>query len=307
METATPGKVAAELNPVPGFCVKSRATNDALIHLTASDQPPDVHVTKGLKIFVNITWDPNVPPPPPASDDAIRRATQGLDTNDSNPEEAWFVPIVLSDARQDSDKGRCYSLSVHIVRFLRGHLYLRSEAPLAPSLTLCKSAGQSAIVFDCVLNPSIKSRSLKDPDFKNFIIGIHLAVDLISVLAAEYTPELAFQRIEAQTTLVLSRQIGTPNIASKGKPQSRRMLIPAALYLPDHPHRRAPGTLVQEIPDRSTSVFEKAPPKSILKKKINSEAQIPAWSWAQQGSRIRIVFDVPGIVSKPSPPPARCI
>lgn len=117
METATPRRVAVALNPVPGFCVKSRATNDALIHLTASDQPPvnDVHVTKGLKIFVNITWDTNVPPPPPASDDAIGRAMQGLDTDDPNP-GTWFVPIVISDARQDSDKGWYYSLSVLIVR-----------------------------------------------------------------------------------------------------------------------------------------------------------------------------------------------
>ena len=114
METATPNaKVAVALNPVPGFCVKSRATNDALVRLTALDQPREVRVEKGLKIFVNITWDPNVPPPPPASDDAIHRAIQGLDIDESNP-EAWFVPIVLSDVRQDSDKGS-YMRSVHTV------------------------------------------------------------------------------------------------------------------------------------------------------------------------------------------------
>lgn len=95
-------KVAVALNPVPGFCVKSRTTNDTDIQLTASDKP--CHVEKGLKIFVNLAWDPNVPPPPPASDDAVYRAMQGLDADESNP-EAWFVPIVLSDARQDSDKG----------------------------------------------------------------------------------------------------------------------------------------------------------------------------------------------------------
>jgi len=109
METASPDRVAVALNPVPGFCVKSRATNDALVRITApdSDHPRDVRVDKGLKIFVNIAWDPNVPPPPPASDDVIHRAMQGLDIDESNS-EAWFVPIVLSDARQDSDKGRCY-------------------------------------------------------------------------------------------------------------------------------------------------------------------------------------------------------
>ncbi|KAG8215273.1 pre-RNA processing PIH1/Nop17-domain-containing protein [Butyriboletus roseoflavus] len=236
METATPGKVAVALNPVPGFCVKSRATNDTLVHLT---QPLDVHVKKGLKIFVNIAWDSNVPPPPPGNDDAIHRAMRGLGIDDSNP-GAWFVPIVLSDARQDSDK-----------------------------------AGQPAIVFDCVLNPSIKSRSLRNPDFKSFII------------------ELALQRVEAQTTLILSRQIGTPNIASKGNLQSRRVLVPVALYYPGHPDCQVSPTLVQEIPDHSTGVPEKAPPKGMPD--ITSETGVPAWSWTQQDSTIRIVFDVPGI------------
>ena len=133
METATPAKIAVALNPVPGFCVKSRATSDTLVRLTESDQPREVRVEKGLKIFVNIAWDPNVPPPPPASDDAIHRALQGLDIDDSesNP-DAWFVPIVLSDVRQDSDKGQCHMPSVHTVlcdaSISDGH-------PFAPFLT----------------------------------------------------------------------------------------------------------------------------------------------------------------------------
>ncbi|KAG9311021.1 pre-RNA processing PIH1/Nop17-domain-containing protein [Chiua virens] len=240
METATLSKVAVGLNPVPGFCVKSRATNDAQIHPTAfQDQPHAFHVPIGLKVFVNVAWDSNVPPPPPATEDAICRTIQGLDIDPSPA--AWFVPIVLSDARQDMDK-----------------------------------AGQSAIVFDCVLNPSLKSRTLKDPDFKNFII------------------ELALQRIESQTSLVLSREIGTPNIASKGKPRSRRVLVPATLYPPGHPHHQPPPTLIQEISDRSMSVPTKAVPKSILKN-TSAEPRIPTWSWMQQSSSIRIVFDVPGV------------
>ena len=180
METATPDKVAVSLNPVPGFCVKSRATNDASIGLSAPDRPHSVHVEKGVKVFVNVAWDPNVPPPPPASNDAIHRAMQGLDIDESNP-EAWFVPIILSDARQDSDKGRCYMLSVHIRVRRNGHLYPHPARHIADSFP---SAGQPAIVFDCVLNPSIKSRCLNDPGFKNFIIGIHIPSQFISDLTA---------------------------------------------------------------------------------------------------------------------------
>jgi hypothetical protein len=32
-------------------------------------------------------------------------------------------------------------------------------------------AGNPSIVFDCIYNPSIKSRTLRNPDFKLFIIG----------------------------------------------------------------------------------------------------------------------------------------
>ena len=179
--------------------------------------------------------------------------------------------------------------------------------PLSPMGThslhfsLVLLAGQSAIVFDCVLNPSIKSRALKDPDFKSFIIGIHLALRISFPSSPLTLLELALQRIEAQTTLVLSRQIATPNIASKGKPQSRRALVSGALYPPGHPNHQAPPQLIQEIAVRPTSVPDKAQPKGILKALSStpiSETRIPAWSWTQQGSRIRIVFDVPGAVSK---------
>ncbi|KAF9238385.1 hypothetical protein BU15DRAFT_88426 [Melanogaster broomeanus] len=215
MATSIPtGKIAVALNPVPGFCVKSKATSDAVVHRTASyDQTHNTHgattsanlipVQKGSKIFVNIAWDANVPPPPPGSEDAIQNAMQGLEIDESNL-EVWFVPVVVSDARQDSDR-----------------------------------AGQPAIVFDCVFNSSIKSRTLTEPEFKSFII------------------ELALQRIEAQTTIV--------------NRQARQVLVSAALYPPGHPNHRTPAKLVQEITDRpSTEHVTAAAPKGILKKSLST-------------------------------------
>lgn len=46
--------------------------------------------------------------------------------------------------------------------------------------------------------------------------------------------ELALQRIEAQASLVLSRQIGTPNIAAKGKLEPRRVWVPTWLAAGKH-------------------------------------------------------------------------
>ncbi|CAA7261955.1 unnamed protein product [Cyclocybe aegerita] len=72
-------------------------------------------------------------------------------------------------------------------------------------------AGNPSIVFDCIYHTSVKSRTLCDPEFKIFLV------------------ELALQRIEAQTGLSLSRNIATPNIASKGKLLPRTVQIPASL------------------------------------------------------------------------------
>ncbi|KAI6030283.1 hypothetical protein EDC04DRAFT_2868976 [Pisolithus marmoratus] len=225
------------LNPVPGFCVKSRATNDTVVHASIANVSSDaqvnrashlVPVTKGLKIFVNIAWDSNVPPPPQGSEEAVQHAMRGLHIDESNPDN-WFVPLVVSDARSDSDK-----------------------------------AGQPAIVFDAVFSPSIKSRTSKDADFKYSSL-----------------------RIEAQTTIILSRQIGTPNIAFKGKPQTPHVTVPASLYPPGHP----PAKLIQEIPPHPTA-------DSSLKRQPLSASvahKIPSWSWSEENSRLCIVIHVPAL------------
>ncbi|KAG6332786.1 hypothetical protein ID866_6305 [Astraeus odoratus] len=243
----TASKVPVVLNPVPGFCVKSRTTNDTVVHVDVSQGDRGtgassslIPVPKGLKVFVNVAWDSGVPPPPRGGEEAVQNAMLGLSMDESDP-DGWFAPLVVSDARQDSDK-----------------------------------AGQPAIVFDAIFHPSIKSRVLRDPEFKSFII------------------ELALERIEAQTTVVLSRQIGTPNIASKGEPRSRQVLVPASLYPPGHPHHQVAPKLIQEIPTRPTSEFT---PKSILRKPPSppstSATESPSWSWTEHGSKLRIVIDVP--------------
>ncbi|EIW76710.1 hypothetical protein CONPUDRAFT_139435, partial [Coniophora puteana RWD-64-598 SS2] len=195
--------------------------------------------------------DKNVPPPPDASHDALQRAIQG-----HNADQDWFVPVVVSDPHEDKDK-----------------------------------AGQPSLVFDAVFNSSLKSRSLKDPQFKTFLI------------------ELAFQRIEAQTGLQLSRQISTPNIASKGKPLARQIQVPAALFPPGHPNHRKENDLIQEVtvPPVVRSTASQSL-KSALKKPASTPAsdassnvnatgsaslQTPSFTWSPSGNQIRIAISVP--------------
>ncbi|KIK11810.1 hypothetical protein PISMIDRAFT_19213 [Pisolithus microcarpus 441] len=271
MATAAANKqVAVTLNPVPGFCVKTRATNDTVVHASITDGADVsrdtqvnrgshlIPVTKDLKIFVNIAWDSNVPPPPQGSEEAVQRAMRGLHIDESGP-DSWFVPLVVSDARRDSDK-----------------------------------AGKPAIVFDAVFNLSIKSRTSKDVDFKFFIIGAY-ASHTPSSLVTFFASELAFQRIEAQTTIILSRQIGTPNIAFKGKLQTRQVVVPSSLYPPSHPKHCVPTKLIQEIPSHPTA---DSAPETGSKKQLQSTRvtpKIPSWSWSEENSRLRIEIHVPAL------------
>ncbi|KAF9040151.1 pre-RNA processing PIH1/Nop17-domain-containing protein [Panaeolus papilionaceus] len=186
--------VRIELSPKPGFCIKSSTLTPGLL-LPDSEQknkkdqntnvlepaPQPTPIPQGMKVFVNIAWDPKVPPPPEGSEEAIQRAMKGedgeWDQTTTGQLKGWYVPVIVSNGKIDADK-----------------------------------TGKPSLVFDCVYNSTIKSRTLRDPEFKIFLV------------------ELALQRIEAQSGLGLSRSISTPNILSKGKLAPRSVLIPKAIF-----------------------------------------------------------------------------
>ena len=64
-----------------------------------------LQIPKGVKVFLNIAWDRNVPPPPPADEEAIRRAILAEDVVESIGDGAYFVPAIVSEPREDRDKG----------------------------------------------------------------------------------------------------------------------------------------------------------------------------------------------------------
>ncbi|KAG7447290.1 uncharacterized protein BT62DRAFT_948298, partial [Guyanagaster necrorhizus] len=170
------------LSPQAGFCIKSTTIAG--------------NGSNGMKVFINIAWDANVPSPPPASDETIQRAMQGDD------DEGWYVPVIVSEPRGDVDK-----------------------------------AGKPSLVMDCIYNKSLKSRVLRDPAWKTFLI------------------ELALQRIEVQSGLVLSRRIGTPNIASKGKLSPREVTVPDL----STKSKETKKTLIEEVVAAGSWVWSKSP------------------------------------------------
>jgi PIH1 N-terminal domain len=81
------------LAPRPGFCVKSRVVKETIVHQNSNSIP----VPSGSKIFINIAWDKNVNPPPHTTEESIQQALSGLGD--------WSIPVIISDLRQDVDKG----------------------------------------------------------------------------------------------------------------------------------------------------------------------------------------------------------
>ncbi|KAI0043691.1 hypothetical protein FA95DRAFT_1498222 [Auriscalpium vulgare] len=145
-------------------------------------------------------------------------------------------------------------------------------------------AGKPALVFDAVFHTSLKSRVLKDLAFKTFLI------------------ELALQRIEAQSSLSLSRALGTPNIASKGALSPRTAAVPADFFPPGHPHHASSAVgrkLVEEVAPKPV------PKKGILRSKSAAEAsahmETPAWTWVMAGSAIAVTIHVPKLTREHLP------
>lgn len=110
-----------DLTPKPGFCVKTSALQSAVCRVTGQsllapvDKPATIApvpgtlvIPQGMKVFVNVAWDANVPPPPEGSEEAIQRAMAGEEEIDEDAiarGDLWFVPVVVSEPRSDTDKG----------------------------------------------------------------------------------------------------------------------------------------------------------------------------------------------------------
>lgn len=98
------------LSPSAGFVVKTTNQEPGIYSPTVpSDKQPSptllepaqrsIPVPHGLKIFINIAFDRDVPPPPQSSESDIRKAMVGDD-------KTHFVPIVVSEGREVTDKGK---------------------------------------------------------------------------------------------------------------------------------------------------------------------------------------------------------
>lgn len=140
--------------------------------------------------------------------------------------------------------------------------------------------------------------------------------------------ELALQRVEAQSSLRLSRTLGTPNIASKGKLGPRTVDIPLALFPPSHHlHQSAEAVkakpakkLIEEVTPETTPSGSSTTPNggsskndnadtSLSVKRIETEAtnrdanvsmETPMWSWRRdsESDRLVITVEVPKIVCR---------
>ncbi|KAG8908219.1 hypothetical protein FRB99_008284 [Tulasnella sp. 403] len=235
--TLTPkaGFVVKTTNTIPGtYTTRSAATDQPDSTLNPKNGDGTIAVPKGYKIFLNVCWDAHVPPPPERTEAEIRKAMMGADIEDG----VYFVPVVVSDGRPVTDK-----------------------------------AGKASLVFDCVFNNGLRSRSSKDVDFRTFLT------------------EIALERVEDKSGLTLSREISTPNILSKGSLEPRTVLIPTAL--PSLTTQSKP--LIEEIPD---SRREAPPTTGKGPGSDKPSASVPQWSAEVEKNGVTITVEVPKLTKQ---------
>ncbi|KII90276.1 hypothetical protein PLICRDRAFT_138848 [Plicaturopsis crispa FD-325 SS-3] len=264
MSASTSATTRVTLSPTPGFCVKSTALVDCIYsdapnsNLSASTsasalagQPVQTRIPKGFKVFVNVAWDKNVPAPPQVPEDVVQRAMRGEDV-----EEDWYVPVVVSKGRQDVDR-----------------------------------AGKPSLVFDCVMNAGLKARTLREPEFKDYLI------------------DLALQQTSARSSIPLARPWSTPNIRSKGKVEGWVVSLPKSNPNAALSERKGKGKpLIEEIKPGSEPTTK--PVKGILKPTASplptsngkativtddGEPLVPRWTWEQTGEALVLIIEVPGM------------
>ncbi|KZT36252.1 hypothetical protein SISSUDRAFT_1063833 [Sistotremastrum suecicum HHB10207 ss-3] len=107
--------------------------------------------------------------------------------------------------------------------------------------------GEKAFVVDCIYSKELKGKVLKEPDFKEFLQLI------------------ALEKVEERHELILSRKIGTPNIASKGKLLEREATVP--VFAASSPSLSANVPVSTAVSSHRTDL----PPKSVLKKPLIEE------------------------------------
>ncbi|KAF8305828.1 hypothetical protein DL93DRAFT_296430 [Clavulina sp. PMI_390] len=104
-------------------------------------------------------------------------------------------------------------------------------------------AGKASLVFDAIFSEKLRERVAKDSEFKHFIM------------------ELALEKVEEGSGLVLGRDIATPNLKSKGPLDERTALLPAS-WLSASSSSPVTASLIQEVttPTVSASTPQSTPP-----------------------------------------------
>lgn len=182
-----------DLTPTPGFCVKSSVLN-----------PEPSPVPAGRKVFINICYDRNVPPPPPADDQTI---TQALSAHQRGTEDSYYVPVVVSQPREDKDKGWFCSPRTRLASsvgtgFSSFISLIFADQHLA---WLFLTAGNPALVFDCIYNQTVKARVLSNSEYKLFIVGELLLFFSIGCSESPRVESNGTQRQPISASLLLSK------------------------------------------------------------------------------------------------------
>jgi len=229
------------ITPTPGYVIKTSTTQAGFftpkpISSSASTlgKPTSVQVPNGLKVFINIAYSSEIPAPPTSALPATEENEIIERAMAGDADSTYFVPVVVNEGRDDKDK-----------------------------------AGKPSVVFDGILNPSLKSRMTKDINFRSLVLEI--------IISHVESPPLA----PHSRTLVLSRTLAMPNIRYKGTLSPREVEIPhftpsglaesVASIAPLE--TKASKSLIEEI-SGEVPLGKQEQPKSILKRPADKTSKI---------------------------------
>ncbi|KAH8112119.1 hypothetical protein DFH11DRAFT_1788451 [Phellopilus nigrolimitatus] len=257
--------------------------SDVSANPTPARLPKTLQIPKGTKVFLNIAWDKHVPAPPPVDEAVVRRAMMGEDLEDGAGigEGAYYVPVVVSEPREATDKsGKSsivfdWKLEARSVLIPKTLLYpsgvieappkpLMQEISVSPGNTdnvgedkgKPKTAPKSILKSTPAAKPLIEDITNTESDFSTLSTGDPVDKNVLSSLSPpcwKWTKDGKWLKIEIDVP-GLTRNLHSQSTLDI---EPRRILlhIPQThfldinLDLPDAQIGKINGSWVEEVPD----------------------------------------------------------
>ncbi|KAF5353342.1 hypothetical protein D9756_008088 [Leucocoprinus leucothites] len=276
---ASTPKLPIDLMPTPGFCIKSTVVNPATLRPPTRPDGDNLLepvgplvVPAGQKVFINLCYDKNVPPPPPADEQTIKRA---MSVQEYDEEDIYYVPVVVSQPRQDKDKD-LDSLGFVAASFLLTFLtYYSLMAPwIRPSITYYFHPLRELLWLSRQIGtPNITAKGKLEP--RRVWVPAWLAT-------GQHAASKQGGEVQGKSRLI--QEVDIPGDQDRHDGKESAATLPKLKGILKH---NGANRSIEGGTDDTDDTFA-ATPQSITR-----TLRRPAWSWKKEGGeRLMIIVDV---------------